>query len=457
MSSFEKFIPSVEEDELYVLSYILKHTDKITEIKEKELKSKQAQEFYNTISELIEKGTKEFSSSIIQKYNVNIPDEFINKVFSTSEVSEQIFKDSIKNIKDYSTKIIIGNTVEKFLTQTTKKGDLHYNTIRDLSDNILSNALKLTEDNIISDTSVLMNNYRKTIQARKDGIGKRTFGFSVLDNLCVRPAAVGEMTTIVGMKGSGKSLLALCIENALINSKVPVLSINLEMTEESNMDRLVSIRKNISLETLLDPTEQDLEEIEDGIRDIEKIPHYYYYTDYQMTLADLDVAISKAKQKFKEVGVLPADGYIIVKIDLTEQIEELSGKAGTDLKQGVNRLLQLCKKHGIHIINVLQSNENLFRGGKRFSTPEACDSFTIQVEDVEGGSVYAARSRVVFAVNRPLLLKKRFFPERNEEWDLSIDILFANIVKQNDSPNLGRTPFVFGSNSFRLFPFKGEV
>ena len=155
----------------------------------------------------------------------------------------------------------------------------------------------------------------------------------------------------------------------------------------------------------------------------------------------------------KDAGVLPEDEYCIIVTDLTEQIEELSGKAGTELKPGVNKLLQLFKKHNSHGINVLQSNENIFRGGRTFSTSEACESFSLQPEMVEGGSVYAARSRIVMAVNRPLLLKRRYFPDRVDEWDLETDKLFVNVVKQNDAPRLERTAFVFGDNSFKLYPF----
>jgi hypothetical protein len=73
---------------------------------------------------------------------------------------------------------------------------------------------------------------------------------------------------------------------------------------------------------------------------------------------------------------------------------------------------------------------------------------------VEGGSVYAARSRIVIAVNRPLTLKRRYFPQRESEWNLETDCIWVNICKQNDSPYLSRTPFIFGENSFKLFPYK---
>ena len=171
-----------------------------------------------------------------------------------------------------------------------------------------------------------------------------------------------------------------------------------------------------------------------------------------MSLVQLDSFLSKCKQKFREAGVLPEDEYMFVTSDLTEQIEELSGKSGTDLKEGINNLLKLCKKHNCHKLNILQSNENLFRSGKMFSQPESCDFFTLQPEMIEGGAVYAARSRVVIAVNRPLLLKRRFFPDREEEWDIEEDILYLNIVKMNDG-KLSRTSFVFSGDSFRLVPY----
>ena len=99
------------------------------------------------------------------------------------------------------------------------------------------------------------------------------------------------------------------------------------------------------------------------------------------------------------------------------------------------------------------------RGGKRFNTPEQCDNFTLQYEDIFGGSSYAARARVTFAVNRPMMLKRRFMPQRSEEWDLEEDIMWINLVKENDGDGkLGRVPFVFPDHAFRVIPkeFKRE-
>lgn len=454
--SFEKFIPSVEEDEKYVLHYLSKNPKEHFLLKEDDFRNHNNKIIYSTIVDLYtNKGVSLIEKAFISKYCHTIPNDHIDKIFETDVKDFNIVKDCIKTIKDYSTKLVIGKTVESFLTETTSKGDLKYETIRGLADDIIYNSTKLNDSSVVRTYNDLTSSYRDTLAQRESGLNKRTYGFKVIDKMIVRPASAGEMTSIFGMKGSGKSILVKCMENILVNKGVCVISVNLEMTEESNMDRFVSMETGLSLEELLsdNKSEEVKQIIEDNLLLKAQRKNYAYYAEPMLTLDGFDDLIYKSKQIFKEAEVLPEDGYCLIVTDLTEQIEELSGKAGTDLKPGVNRLLQIFKKHNSHGINVLQSNENIFRGGRTFSTPEACDSFTLQPEMVEGGSVYAARSRIVMAVNRPLLLKRRYFPDREDEWDLETDKLWVNVVKQNDAPRLERTSFVFGDNSFKLRPF----
>ena len=457
--SFTSFVPSVEEDEQQVLSYILKNPKEHFIINKQDFVNAYNREIYNAITDCyLNLDITSFDRRVIQKNCPSIPLDHINLILDKKNHDFNFIKSCIKNIRDYKVKLHIGDTVEQFLVHTTSKGELNYDTIRDLADAILYNSIKLDDDKTVLSFEDLANRYRKTLEKREDGLNKRTYGFQVIDKMLMRPAAAGEMTTVVGMKGSGKSLLVKCMENILVNKGICVISVNLEMVEESTMDRLVSIETNLSLEDLLsdNKSEEVKQIIEDNLKQKEKNKNYAYYSEPIMSLTDLDTFIYKCKQKFKEAGVLPEDGYCILTTDLTEQIEELSGKAGTDLKPGVNKLLQLTKKHNIHTINILQSNENIFRNNKTFSNPESCDNFTIQPEMIEGGSVYAARSRIVLAINRPLTLKRRYFPEREDEWNISNDIIWVNVVKQNDSQYLGRTPMIFGGSSFRLFPYKNE-
>lgn len=460
MSEFSKFIPSTEEDEKHILSYIIKHPEEHYLISKDDLTQPNTKEIYNAITDCyLNLDIKTFDRRVIQRHCPSVPLDYVNSVLEKQNFDKNLIKSCIKNIKDYKVKLQIGDTVEKFLCQTTARGELNYDTIRGLADNILYNSIKLDDDKTVRTNKDLVETYRETLKKREDGLNKRSYGYTTIDALLARPAAPGEMTTVFGMKGSGKSLLVKGMENILVNKGTCVISINLEMPEESNMDRLISMETNISLEDLLSDNKSEEMKIiiEENLKLREARLNYAYYSEPMITLAELDAYIYKCKQKFKEAGVLPEDGYCVITSDLTEQIEELSGKAGTDLKPGVNRLLQIFKKHNSHGINVIQSNENLFRGGKVFSAPEMCDTFTLTTEMIEGGSIYAARSRVVIAVNRPLTLKRRYFPSREEEWELETDLIWANIAKQNDSPRLGRTPFIFGDSSFKLYPYKKDT
>ena len=227
--SFEKFIPSVEEDEKYVLHYLSKNPKEHFLIKESEFTQYNNKVIYSTIVDLYEnKKIELIEKSFIKKYCSNIPEDYIEQVFNTDIKDFNIIKDSIKTIKDYHTKLSIGKTVESFLTETTSKGDLKYDTIRGLADDILYNSTKLHSNQVVRTYKDLTDSYRHTLTQRENGLNKRTYGFKVIDKMIVRPASPGEMTTVFGMKGSGKSILVKCMENILVNKKVCVISVNLE-------------------------------------------------------------------------------------------------------------------------------------------------------------------------------------------------------------------------------------
>lgn len=456
MDTIFSLLPDIYTYELYVLRYICEYPETIYTVQEKYFNNKDLQHIYSIFKEKytlqkLEKITQSVLQTFIQKDKYH----YITEIFSKDTITYEEFKLYCNILYEHSIKKEILINVNEFLN-TTLSPKTDYKHIQTLADKILYSTIQLNQEtNVLKSFEVLAQDYITILQNRERGIGKKTYGFSSIDTLLVRPASPGEMTTIFGMKGSGKSLFVKCIEMMLVNKGIPVISFNLEMTEESNLDRLLSIETNLSLQDILQlQCEEHKQEILNKLEIQKNKKNYLYYSEPTLTLQELDLYIYKAKQFFREQNVLPEDEYCVVTIDLTEQIEELNGKAGTELKPGVNKLLQIAKKHNIHIINVLQSNENIFRAGKMFTSPEQCDMFTLQPEHVEGGSVYSARSRIVMAINRPLLLKKRFFPSRNEEWDLEIDKLIVRIVKQNDSPKLGQAIFVFGDNSFRLYPYK---
>lgn len=457
---FEKVIPIVTKEQDRILSYIIQHPEEYDIIDKKYIQDNKFDVFlYDTVFELIEKKVpinKDILLSKCRQNDVNFKEELLNTYYISKDTIEEI-QEYIQIVKDtYNKKQILGD-ISSVVSSVIGNDNLDYDKLQKLSESLLNSDSSL--DETLLDFKELSTRYRDTIEKRKQGLNQRSLGFSVINELLARPGAVGEMTGIVAFKGLGKSILLKCMENSLINQHVCVVSINLEMEAESNYDRLISVRENISLHSLLHPqknSEDINKRIERGIEKLEKIPNYFYYNESQITLSELDLLLYKAKKEFKKRGCLSEDEYILVTIDLADMIEDFSNAEGAyGIKKACNKLHKITRKHKCHTLYLVQANENKFRAGKTFTTPEACDSYRTQVEDVEGGATYAARSRVILSLNRPLLLKKRFLHERKEEWDLEKDIMYITVVKQNDG-KLGECKFIFSEDSFRLLPYKTE-
>jgi hypothetical protein len=248
------------------------------------------------------------------------------------------------------------------------------------------------------------------------------------------------------------SIFAKHIENNLINKGVCVLSFNLEMSKESSIDRLLCIRERIPLKDMQQPgmTPRLKAVIQRGLTSISKLLNYIYCPDEYMDFYTLDASIHKAKNMFRENKVLPDDEYMVIIIDLLDMVKGFDDPK--EIKTSMDELHRLARKHKIHIIGLVQANENKFRNGKIFKNPEELDYYKIGLEDIYNGSSYGARARVVISLNRPLFMKRRFFPELEERWELEDDLILVNVVKQNDG-YLSQTKFVFGEN-FMITPFE---
>ena len=252
------------------------------------------------------------------------------------------------------------------------------------------------------------------------------------------------------------SIFCKNIENKLINQGTCVLSVNLEMGKIQTVDRLFSVRHSIPMEDLINPQKNPdtLRKIELGISKFEKLKNYTYFPESFLTLDGLDNLIAEAKIRFKNSNVLPKDDYMVVVVDLLTMIKEFSGASPAESDRAVDTLNEIIKRQNIHLIAVVQANENKFRGGKLIKNPEDLDFYKIGLEDIKGASALAQRSRVVLSLNRPLLLKKHFFPELADEWAFATDLIKLNCIKQNDS-SLFTSQFILAPN-MRIFEYIEE-
>ena len=216
------------------------------------------------------------------------------------------------------------------------------------------------------------------------------------------------------------------------------------MRSSIDIEDLVSAEKDRRLES----------RIENALRGLEDNPYYLYNSDADLDFNKVDSLISKAKQIFKERGVLPEDEYIWTKFDTFDMLSEFDGADPKKIKANVNIFHRLIRKQRVFALLLMQANENKIRGEIKFKKPEDLDWYKLGKEDIEGGAAYASKARVVFAINRPNYLKKEFFPERMEEWNLEPDIINIHSAKLNDG-NPFFLQFVRG-DYYRIDPYKPD-
>lgn len=462
LTMFKNTLPSTDREQEKLIAYLYKNKNEVKEFNSEIFTNALCHNLYLIFDSFVDNNVP---------FNIdNIMDSFSDFTYSKEQI-ENILKSEYleENVS------IIRSKVEEIFSRTKKLYDLEriaeglinnqkYDEakIKKYAENILSDTYSVEKDKKLLFADELMTYYKEKYEQRNNGKDIfRSFGFGCIDRLLTRPAGAGETTILEGMKGSAKSLICKSIENSNINKKICVFSINLEMTAESNCDRLMSMRTNLSLSKEILNKELDRRNKERLMKEIErfsKYNNYIYYNSSEMTIDDYDKEIYKAKRMFKSRGVLPEDGYIFVTCDLLDMIEEFSNASNSyELKHAMNRVHKINMKHGIHLLGLVQANENDIRNGKKFKDPEDCDNYFLQPENIEGGAVYGARARVILALNRPLLLKRRFFPTRSEEWDLEDDIITLAVVKQNDGMVGVSAKFVFDYHSFRLHEYRKQT
>jgi replicative DNA helicase len=449
-------IPTNIENEKWFISYLLREPDAIDELENKYFQDKLCSDIFKTISKLEETEYQIDLDTVYsfckERVNRHIKKEEIQNIYNEFQSFDNI-NYVIQTIKDNFTKNNIGDNLDDIIQSTVSHVELDHNKISDFGEKLTDGIFTLQDDNYLKDTKTLVDNYRKILKEREEGFIQLSIGDPELDKKITRPGAPKEMTGIVGKKGTGKSLFAMGLENGLMNQGIPVVAFDIEMTEESLMDRRICMRENISVEKLMSQEKDDelREKIDRGLKRLEDNPYFLSYNEPGISLKQINKYLKKARKIFIQKGILEKKDHFVAKFDLVDMIEEFDDADPKKIKANINKMHRMARKHNAHFILVLQSNENELRK-KPFERPEDCDFYHLKLADIEGGAAFAARCRVVVSINRPLELKKEYFSKQMEEWDVELDTLNIHGIKQNDG-KLFFIPYVFGEN-FRIYPLK---
>lgn len=423
-------------DQNYFISEVAKYiADAIQELYESKVPI--------TINEIVT--LKNFRHAMITKENL--------EKLREQEYDLGSFEFYFSNLKKNFAKNQIKNTLlEKTLIEASSKNDLNVEVIKDLVIEIEKN-LELIEgkESLLRSMKEVITNYRGVLVKRKRGEYKFSTGDSHLDSYLAQGYPPGEITTIFGAVGVGKSMYALNQISRQINKRIPALYYTLEMSEIATMDRLISIRQKIPssffhLNKDGELPDEAFKVLEEESKHLEAFKNYFYIVENpSISLNDFEVTVQEAKKRMKT-------NYLVATIDLFTMMSDV-GQTANDIEEAMNRLHSIVKRHNIHAVIIVQANRSA--DSANVNSIEQIVNLRPSFNTIKNSHAIAERSRLVLSVFRPKYYATRLFPE-SDELELMTDELQLQILKQSSGEVGQLIRYIYDAECFRVYPLIEE-
>lgn len=346
--------------------------------------------------------------------------------------------------QDYQKKVVSAEKLQKLIEKV-----LGYDSI-DTEDAkaILSEferGLEISDLPKLKSFTELIDEYENVLLEREDPDSVRSYGIKTIDKLMRRPAAPGELSVLAAQSGHGKTMFKQVMQLGAVTKSIPVLQFTLEMSEESNLDRLIAMCRG-NAKTV--PTTEDLHHL----NIFKTRPNFLSCDEPYLSLSKIDQLLYEAKEIFRSRGVIKDDDYILYTIDLLDQVQDFENGTPTDIKKAVDEWHRINKKHRCHGLGIVQLNENRLRG-REFKTDEDVENYTPRIDDLYGGGAYRQRARNIFLIHRPKEFKRAVRPDLYNENEP--DFIRFYIAKQSDGVQ-AQANFIFDSDRLLIRPYVGE-
>lgn len=417
-----------------------------------------ATDIYETIKKLYENEIKISIDEVITCGNARNPE--ITKENLTFLRSQEYdlgnFDFYFTNLKKNYAKIKIEEKILKdIVIATSSKGELNVEKMREL-DESLQEHLEIIEgkESNLRSIQQIGSNYRGVLVARKQGKYNFSTGDSILDSHLAMGFAPGQITTIFGASGVGKSAFVLNLFSKQINKRIPTMMISLEMDEIATMDRVISNRKRIPARELqfnkadeMEDSQEVFDVFEDGLAELSSYGNRFFLVDDpSVRIDDLPLLIKAAQKKMKTK-------YLVCIVDLLTMISDF-GSQPSEMELSMNKLNGQAKTLGIHYIFVVQANRSV--DSAQVSSIEDLDKLRPKnLSGIKNSAAIAERSRLVLSVFRKKYYAKELFAD-DPQLDLMDDVMTVTILKQNQGVSGTQIHYLYDPSIFRIYPYIEE-
>jgi replicative DNA helicase len=439
--------------EQQILRFCFEHSEKILEIKDNYFLSNEGKALYNTLLDLYRNNVSFSDDNIVSlggQKNEGITFELLKSIRSIE------YDDSAwlhyRNIlqKTYAKDRIQSKVLKEALTVSTLKSDFDIDKMQDIIYE-LQECINLArgQEAEVKTLREMFNSYQNTLAKRVDGSAFFDTGCVLLNSVLPTGFSPGEITTIFGSTGIGKSTYSLYLINRMVNKYIPCFYVSLEMSETSTMDRWMASRLRIPFPMFYSKNgvidESILEKVKEERSKFERANSnkFVFIDETRVSSSSLEKMINQVKMKMQT-------SYMVVFVDLATMMEDFSEGTSIAYEQAMNNLHQMAKRTKVHLVLVVQAVQKSLEN-HRPTTIEGLRVFRPMLASIKNSSAIAERSRQVLAVYREHYYAAKFFPDDPlvQEED---DVMEVSILKCSNSDVGRRLNYLYDGGLFRLYP-----
>jgi replicative DNA helicase len=439
--------------EQQVLCFCFDHPEKVLEIKDNYFLSNEGKVLYDTILDLYRDNVSFSDDNIISsggQRNENITFELLKSIRAVKyDVSAwKHYRDILQ--KSYAKDRIQSKVLKDALTISTLKNDLDIDKMQAVIYE-LQECINLARGQgaEVKTLREMFDSYQNTLSKRIDGSAFFDTGCVLLNSVLPTGFAPGEITTIFGSTGIGKSTYSLYLINRMVNKYIPCFYVSLEMSETSTMDRWMASRLRIPFHAFYSRNgvtdESVLEKVREERSKLERANSnkFVFIDETRVSSSSLEKMIDQVKMKMQT-------DYMVVFVDLATMMEDFIEGTSIAYEQAMNSLHQMTKRTRVHLVIVVQAVQKSLES-HRPTTIEGLRMFRPTLASIKNSSAIAERSRQVLAVYREHYYASKYFPEDVlvQEED---DVMEVSILKCSNSDVGKRLNYLYDGGLFRLYP-----
>jgi replicative DNA helicase len=439
--------------EQQILCFCFDHPEKILELKDNYFLSSEGKSLYDTLLDLYRNNVSSSDDNIVSlggQKNEGINFELLKSIRSIEYDASawNHYRDILQ--KTYSKDRVQSKILKDALTISSLKNDFDIDRMQDIVYE-LQECINLArgQGSEVKTLREMFDSYQNVLSKRMDGSAFFDTGCVLLNSALPTGFSPGEITTIFGSTGIGKSTYSLYLINRMINKYIPCFYVSLEMSETSTMDRWMASRLRIPFHTLYSKNgvidESILEKVKGERAKLERANSnkFVFIDETRVSSSSLEKMINQVKMKMQT-------DYMAVFVDLATMMEDFDEGNSIAYERAMNNLHQMTKRTRIHLVLIVQAIQKSLEN-HRPTTIEGLRVFRPTLADIKNSSAIAERSRQVFAVYREHYYAAKFFPEDPlvSEED---DILEVSLLKCSNSEVGRRLNYLHDGGLFRLYP-----